>query len=330
MHPLAYICPVTKVPLTAGPQGLVRPDGTLIPYLPNSLGQRPIPNFRNVQPLGPSEQRALQIYDERISTEYYRNELDWLLASFETDETALRRSLTARLQLAEGARVLVTGCGLGGDLPAIRSLIGKAGQIYAQDISVAMVTGAQDLLAKTADGDAAWPVFFSVGDAAKLPFPDNFFDGAYHFGGINLFADIQAAIAEMDRVVRPGGRVVFGDEGIGPWLRDKEYGKIGLANNPLWAASPPLELLPETALDVHVHWILGNFFYVIDFEVSDAGPRFNIDVVHKGRRGGCARSRYFGQLEGVTPETKQKVREAAAAMGLSVHDWLEQAIAKAL
>ena len=60
------------------------------------------------------------------------------------------------------------------------------------------------------------------------------------------------------------------------------------------------------------------------------GPCFNIDIIHKGRRGGSPRTRYFGQLEGVTSETKQNVQKAAAEAGLSVHEWLERAIAAAL
>jgi hypothetical protein len=38
-------------------------------------------------------------------------------------------------------------------------------------------------------------------------------------------------------------------------------------------------------MDVHLSWILGNCFYIIDFEVSDNGPIMDIDVPHKGRRG---------------------------------------------
>jgi predicted HicB family RNase H-like nuclease len=52
--------------------------------------------------------------------------------------------------------------------------------------------------------------------------------------------------------------------------------------------------------------------------------------VHKGRRGGSMRTRYFGQLEGVDPDTRDKVMQAAAAAKISVKDWLEQAISKAL
>ena len=131
---------------------------------------------------------------------------------------------------------------------------------------------------------------------------------------------------KMERVVKPGGRVVFGDEGVGPWLRNTEYGYIAINNISLWAATAPIDLLPRNSLDVHLSWVLGNCFYVIDFEVSDIGPFMNIDVPHKGRRGGSMRTRYFGQLEGVTEESKKFVLEDAERKKISLHDWLEQLI----
>src|SRR3546814_8144504 len=76
-------------------------------------------------------------------------------------------------------------------------------------------------LAADAGGATPANLFFSVSDACHLPFEDRFFDAAFHFGGINLFDDVEGAIGEMNRVVKPGGRVVFGDEGIGP--RSEEH-----------------------------------------------------------------------------------------------------------
>lgn len=38
------------------------------------------------------------------------------------------------------------------------------------------------------------------------------------------------------------------------------------------------------------------------------------------------RTRYFGQLEGVTDASKTFVLQDAAQRGISVHDWLEQVI----
>mgnify|MGYP007051649106 CR=1 FL=1 len=47
----------------------------------------------------------------------------------------------------------------------------------------------------------------------------------------NLFDDVGRAIFEMSRVVRPAGRVVVGDEGVGPWLRSTDYGRMVVTNN---------------------------------------------------------------------------------------------------
>ena len=52
------------------------------------------------------------------------------------------------------------------------------------------------------------PATFQVADALELPFGDSQFDGAtVAFGARNL-SDLDRGLAEMARVVRPGGRVV--------------------------------------------------------------------------------------------------------------------------
>ena len=56
----------------------------------------------------------------------------------------------------------------------------------------------------------------------------------------------------------------------------------------------------------------------------------DIDVPHKGIRGGSMRKRYFGQLEGIDPELKKKVGLAALTAGTSTSTWVEQVILKAL
>lgn len=328
--PAVYVCPDTKSPLTLSSDGLVRSDGKLIPFLPVRSAGNTIPYFLADSELSAAELAALSEYNSAASTETYRNFLDWLFATFGADETAIRELMTARLRAPSGSRVLITGCGLGDDISAIYRMTGPSGEIYAQDISAEMIVSAQNKLKADCSGISTDSIYFSVSDAGKLPFPDNHFDGAYHFGGINLFSDVKGAIGELNRVVKPGGRVVFGDEGIGPWLRDTEYGKVAVNNIRIWGTEPPIALLPATCMDVNVSWILGNCFYLIDYQVSEDGPQMNIDIKHKGLRGGSARTRYYGQLEGVTPETRERVIVAAKAAGLSVHDWLERTLTKFL
>ena len=78
-----------------------------------------------------------------------------------------------------------------------------------------------------------------------------------------------------------------------------------------------------------MRWIIGNCFYLIDFRVGDGPPQLNLDLPHKGRRGGTLRSRYYGRLEGVTPETKELALAAVERRGCSMYEWLEQLVREA-
>jgi SAM-dependent methyltransferase len=314
-----YICPKSKKPLIETDNGLMRDDGLLYAYV-RGCNNTPIPDFI-ADELGESGKRSQELYNQAASIGVYRNFLDWLFQTFGENETSFRTRLIRKLSLVEGNKVLITGCGLGDDVPPILEAIGSGGDVYAQDLSAEMVVAASKMVTSS-------QVHFSINDASQLPFADNLFDGAFHFGGINLFDDPELAIREMDRVVKPGGRVVFGDEGIAPWLKNTEYGRAAINNNVLWNADPPLDSLPKNAADVTLSWVLGNCFYVIDFQVADEPPYMNMDVPHEGTRGGSMRTRYFGQLEGVSEASKQFVAEDAKRLGISIHDWLERAIAE--
>ena len=58
-------------------------------------------------------------------------------------------------------------------------------------------------------------------------------------------------------------------------------------------------------------------------------PSLNLDLPHKGWRGGTLRSRYFGQLDGVSPDTKEMVIRAAKQSGTSLHQWLNETLSSA-
>ena len=320
-HP-AYVCPKTREPLYESDHGLVRSDG-LCYALIRGWNDIPIPDFLQSQELGEAGKKSLEMYDQTASIQVYRNFLDWLFQTFGESETAFRKSLVRKLKLKNGDKVLVTGCGLGDDIPPILQVIGDSGEVYAQDLSAEMILAASTYVLPSHSRSR---IRFCISNASLLPFADGYLDAAYHFGGINLFDDVRQAIYEMERVVKPGGRVVFGDEGVAPWLKETEYGRIAVTNNSLWSTPAPIELLPEKALDVNLSWILGNCFYLVSFEVSKTGPFMNMDVPHKGRRGGTMRTRYFGQLEGVTEESKRFVLEDSERLGMSIQEWLESAI----
>jgi demethylmenaquinone methyltransferase / 2-methoxy-6-polyprenyl-1,4-benzoquinol methylase len=80
------------------------------------------------------------------------------------------------------------------------------GKVTATDPSSGMLAVAQR---KHLDSGARDVVDFSLGDAQSLPFSNNSFDAVMISFGIRNVPDRQAALAEMARVVRPGGKVVI-------------------------------------------------------------------------------------------------------------------------
>jgi SAM-dependent methyltransferase len=269
------------------------------------------------------------MYDTSEAAAIYRNFLNWLFATFGEDEAAFRQAMIAKLHLKPGSRLLITGCGLGDDVFAALDAFGGSCEVHACDLSPAMVAGTEQALQHRAAPQRA-AVRLSVCDACALPFEDGSFDAAFHFGGINLFPDPARGIAEMTRVVREGGRVVFGDEGVAPWLKDTDYGRMVVANNPLWAADSLIAQLPFAAVNVNLSWLLGNCFYLIDFDKRSAGPKIDPDVPHIGWKGGSMRTRHLGRVEGITPELKERLYTFARRSGRSVHELLEAAIADKL
>jgi SAM-dependent methyltransferase len=55
-----------------------------------------------------------------------------------------------------------------------------------------------------------YPLHGAVGDVRDLPFADESFDAIYSMGTIEHFAETERAVAEMARVLKPGGRAIIG------------------------------------------------------------------------------------------------------------------------
>ena len=279
------------------------------------------------------QQESLSV-EERKENDYYQASsqsydaiMDWVYKSFYEDEETVRSKVIDLLELSPTSRVLETGAGTCRDSAHILRRLGPDGELYAQDLSPEMLTLGRKRVEESKTGRGPRPrTEFFVGNAAHLPFPDRCFDAAFHFGGINLFTDRRAAIAEMARVVCVGGKVVFGDEGVAPWLRQTLHGEILMNSNKLYRFEPPTEFLPESARDAAVRWFLGNAYYMVDFRVGDGPPRLDLDLPIVGRRGGTHRTRYYGALEGVTVQAKALAEKAARDSGLTLHEWLDRAV----
>jgi SAM-dependent methyltransferase len=109
---------------------------------------------------------------------------------------------TKLLELKTGDHVLDVGCGLGHDAREFASMVGPGGRVVGIDFSEAMIAKARKRFEQ-----ANLPVQFAVGDAQRLNFADNSFDGCWSIRVLQHLVEPAYAIAEMARVARPGGRI---------------------------------------------------------------------------------------------------------------------------
>lgn len=315
-----YCSPGTRSALRPEGEHLVSEEGHRFPV------EHGVPNLIWPPELSESETRTKESYD-RVAEQIYDAALEWQFAAIREEEETVRESMLDQLDLAPDHRVLEIGCGTGRDSYRIARRLNGRGALFMQDLSPGMVhTCVQRMAGYQREFGFQCSQNFSISNATYLPFPDSSFDRVFHFGGFNEFADYRRAAAEFARVVKPGGLVLFGDEAVAPWLRDTDFGRIVIANNRLFAHTVPLDVLPVSARQVEVRWIMANCFYVVTFRKGDGPPPLDLDLPHQGWRGGTMRSRYYGVMEGIHPETKEMAHKAAAAAGLSIYEWLDQQV----
>lgn len=319
----AYRCPVSGAALTHSPAASGRETEQLVSSSGHVYPIRSgIVDFTHQMELECADANARQQYDAQAG-EAYDNAMQWLWTAFQQDEQAVRSGLIDQLDVRPGQKVLEIGCGGGSDSRLIAERL-QEGALFLQDLSYEMLRLCKGRLQEW--DSPKLDLEFSVSPAVPLPFADGYFDRVFHFGGLNMFSDIAAAMKEMARVTRVGGKIVVGDESVAPWLRQSEFGRVVINNNKLYEAPVPLDNLPECARDVALQFIVANTFYVISFTVGEGPPTANFDLPHKGRRGGTMRTRYYGQLEGVSLDAKKQAIAAAAAAGKSLHEWLDDAV----
>jgi ubiquinone/menaquinone biosynthesis C-methylase UbiE len=143
-----------------------------------------------------------------------------------------------RLKLKSGMHVLDVGSGIGG--PARYMASNHDVTVVGIDLTAEFVAAASDLTHRCRLNDR---VAFQVANALEMPFPDNSFDAALCLYVAMNIDDKARLAAEIYRVLKPGGRLVWSEVA---------QGAGGPAHYPLpWAASPvvsflePPESLPE-------------------------------------------------------------------------------------
>lgn len=114
----------------------------------------------------------------------------------------LRAWERGQLQLGRGHRLLDVGCGLGEAALVLAEDLGEDGEVVGVDVSTEMIG-----VARRKAGAAKCRVRFAVGDACALDEPDDSFHAVRSERTLQWLADPVAGVAEMSRVVRPGGRL---------------------------------------------------------------------------------------------------------------------------
>jgi arsenite methyltransferase len=117
------------------------------------------------------------------------------------------RTLTA-LEPREGERILDVGAGPGLLVADLAAVVGHTGHVTGVEISDSMLALARRRIDSGAVADR---VTLVQGDAAELPFPDASFDAATSTQVYEYLPDVDHALAELYRVLRPGGRVLVLD-----------------------------------------------------------------------------------------------------------------------
>jgi ubiquinone/menaquinone biosynthesis C-methylase UbiE len=121
------------------------------------------------------------------------------------DAVRRRRLVRAALAAAPGDRVLDVGCGPGFYCAELAEEVGLDGSIVGLDASTQMLSLAER---RCEDYEN---VALHQADATTLPVADASFDAAVCVQVLEYVADVAAVLAELYRVLRPGGRVVVWD-----------------------------------------------------------------------------------------------------------------------
>jgi ubiquinone/menaquinone biosynthesis C-methylase UbiE len=118
-----------------------------------------------------------------------------------------RERLREILEPAPGERLLEVGPGTGYYTLPVAEWLSPGGRLDVLDVQQEMLDHTLRRAAEHGIGN----ITEACADARELPYPDDSFDGAYLVTVLGEIPDQDAALRELRRVVRPGGRIVVGE-----------------------------------------------------------------------------------------------------------------------
>lgn len=176
------------------------------------------------------------------------------------------RLLLAHAQARPSAHVLDLACGSGVVARTVAPVVGPAGRVVGVDLRPGMLAVAAALPAA-----AGAPVEWREGDATALDLADGSFDLVLCQQGLQFFPDRPAALSEIRRVLKKGGRVAFA-----LWQgRERQNVFDAMCEVEIRHLAP----LGVTREDVEAFVSLGDAGEILDL-LRDAGFR-DVDVVEE-------------------------------------------------
>jgi SAM-dependent methyltransferase len=125
---------------------------------------------------------------------------------YRTGDVVRRRGLVRRAVDAQpGEQILDVGCGPGYYVAELAEQVGETGHVTGVDPAAPMLAIAEERCAKLPNTD------LREADATSLPFDDASFDAVLSVQVLEYLGDVGPALAEIHRVLRPGGRAVLWD-----------------------------------------------------------------------------------------------------------------------
>ena len=167
------------------------------------------------------------------------------------DMVAQRRATLDLLDLKEGEQVLDVGSGNGIFAREMVEVVGETGHVCGIDSAEPMVKMATDLCPSGR---------FLQGDATHLPVEDLSFDVATASQLLCFIADVDKALSEMFRALRPGGRLV---------ILDTDWGSLvwNCSNHALMDRT--IRMLTDVYADANVPRTLSRRLLAAGFQVTD-------------------------------------------------------------